>query len=445
MGFVEAIIALCFLIFFHELGHFSAAKIFGVRVETFSIGFGPKLITKTIANTQYALSLIPLGGYVKLKVQNDLNPLESNPDSDSYTSKKTWQKIIILFAGVFFNFILAFGLYGIVGFMGVKTLLPTIGEVSANSPAQLAGIQKGDIIISINNRQIKSWEDLNKAILESQTTRVDSSMAGAESKINAESKTAHTDSKPNSSLDSIDSGFAESKIIESKKSSVDSHIDSSNPASSLTLDSASGFTSDSIASDSARHFLDSASLLESTPLALTLKRGTEIIHTTITPKLMKATSIFNETIYRPMIGVRSNGDIGVLHFRGFELLEYAFCETKKSASLIFQGLQKLIIGVVPLEQVGGVVGIVNVMADIAPSGMSAFLLLVALISVNLAVLNLLPIPALDGGQILFCLYEGIMRKPISQKMLYRLSAAGFGILIFLMILGTYNDIIRLMR
>ena len=114
MGFVEAIIALCFLIFFHELGHFSAAKIFGVRVETFIEGFGPKLITKTIANTQYALSLIPLGGYVKLKGQNNLNPLESNPDSDSYTSKKTWQKIIILFAGVFFNFILAFGLYGIV-------------------------------------------------------------------------------------------------------------------------------------------------------------------------------------------------------------------------------------------------------------------------------------------------------------------------------------------
>ncbi len=350
MGFLEAIIALCFLIFIHELGHFLAAKACGVRVETFSIGFGPALFAKTFNHTRYVLALIPLGGYVKLKGQSDLNPAHKIDSSDSYSSKKTYQKLIILSAGVVFNFVLAFLLYVIVGIMGVKVLLPVVGEVGVNSAAFEAGILKDDRILAINDRAIHSWSELNKAVLESK---------GA--------------------------------------------------------------------------------------LKLHIQRANENLEILVTPKMLNSKNIFGEDIKRPMLGVSASNEVGVVHYKNFELLKYAISETLNATKLIFQSVQKLILGVIPIDQLGGVIGIVSVMADLAPSGLSAFLLLVALISVNLGVLNLLPIPVLDGGQMMFCLYEGITKRPISQKALYALSALGWAILIALMLLGIHNDIIRLMK
>jgi len=348
MGVLEALVALCFLIFFHELGHFSVARLFGVKVETFSIGFGPKILKKHIGNTQYALSLIPLGGYVKLKGQNDLNPLEKIQAEDSYSSKPTIQKIVILLAGPIFNFLLAFLLYIAIGASGVKVLLPVIGEVANGSPAAIAGIKPNDTVLSINNKPINAFEELNKAILES---------SGA--------------------------------------------------------------------------------------LSFNIKRKDEKLNISVTPSIKTSKNIFNEDIERPMIGISAKGDVGVIYMRDLSLLSYAFMQTIGAAKLIFLSIQKLISGVIPLEQLGGVVGIVNVMADIAPSGFSAFFMLVALISVNLGVLNLLPIPALDGGQILFCAYEGITNKPLNERVLYGLSTFGWALLLFLMALGLYNDIARI--
>ncbi len=350
MGFIEAIIALCFLIFIHELGHFLAAKACGVHIEAFSIGFGPAIFAKTFNNTRYILALIPLGGYVKLKGQNDLNPLHKDNSSDSYSTKKTYQKIIILSAGVAFNFILAFLLYVVVGIMGIKALLPIVGDVSVNSAAFEAGILKNDKILVINDRQIHSWSELNEAVLKS-----------------------------------------------------------------------------------------------GDKLNLLIQRGDETLQIRAVPKISNSKNIFGEDIKRPMLGITASNEVGVVHYKNLELLKYAMNKTLNDASLIFQSIQKLILGVIPIDQLGGVIGIVSVMADLAPNGISAFLLLVALISVNLGVLNLLPIPVLDGGQMMFCLYEGITKRPISQKALYVLSMLGWVILIALMLLGIYNDIIRLMK
>ena len=124
-------------------------------------------------------------------------------------------------------------------------------------------------------------------------------------------------------------------------------------------------------------------------------------------------------------------------------MAFAFDECKKSSVMIFEGIKKLILGVIPLGEIGGVVGIVNIMADIAPSGFVAFGLLVALISINLAVLNLLPIPALDGGQMLITLYEGLSKKPINEQVLYIITIAGWTLLLGLMLLGLYNDFSRI--
>ena len=164
MGIVTALLVLSILIFFHELGHFLAARFFSVQVDVFSIGFGKKIFSKTIGKTQWSLSLIPLGGYVKMKGQDDSDPTKISADEDSYNSKKPWQRIIILLAGPFANFLMAFLLYFAIANLGVPKLLAYVGKVSVDSPAQKAGVLKNDKIIQINGINIVYWEDISKQI-----------------------------------------------------------------------------------------------------------------------------------------------------------------------------------------------------------------------------------------------------------------------------------------
>jgi regulator of sigma E protease len=142
MGILVALLVLSVLIFFHELGHFTAARFFGVQVDVFSIGFGKKLYSKMIGKTEWSISSIPLGGYVKMKGQDDTDPTNISYDDDSYNSKKPWQRIIILLAGPFANFLLAFLLYLAISYMGVPKLLAYVGEVGKDTPAYQAGVQK---------------------------------------------------------------------------------------------------------------------------------------------------------------------------------------------------------------------------------------------------------------------------------------------------------------
>ena len=162
MGTITFLLVLSFLVFFHELGHFLAAKYFGVKVHVFSIGFGKQVFAKEWKGTIWQLSLIPLGGYVKMKGQDDSNPALIETGDDSYNTKKPWQRIIILFAGPFANFLLAAILYFSIAIMGASTFAAQIGTVQKDSPAFHAGIQKDDLIVRINNEEIKSWDDIDK-------------------------------------------------------------------------------------------------------------------------------------------------------------------------------------------------------------------------------------------------------------------------------------------
>ncbi|MFY4845316.1 RIP metalloprotease RseP, partial [Aliarcobacter butzleri] len=149
MGTITFLLVLSFLVFFHELGHFLAAKFFGVKVHTFSIGFGKQIYSKYWKGTTWQIALIPLGGYVKMKGQDDSNPALIEDGEDSYNAKKPWQRIIILFAGPFANFILAAILYFIIALSGANTWAAQVGSVQENSPAFIAGIKTNDEIIRI--------------------------------------------------------------------------------------------------------------------------------------------------------------------------------------------------------------------------------------------------------------------------------------------------------
>jgi regulator of sigma E protease len=349
VGIFTALLILSFLIFFHELGHFLAARFFGVQVDVFSIGFGKKLLTKQIGKTQWTISMIPLGGYVKMKGQDDTDPSFVSYDEDSYNVKKPWQRIIILLAGPFANFLLAFLLYLSISFIGVPKLLATVGDVNTTQPAYQAGVQVGDKIVQINGDKILYWEEIGESI---------------------------------------------------QKNALN--------------------------------------------LQVTVLRKNEYIDLTITPRLQEVKNKFNETIERKIIGIKPDiNSTTTIHYSIEKGLDYAYTQTLNASMLIVKGLQKLLSGLVPVEQLGGVVSIVDVTAKASSVGVTALLFFTALISVNLGVLNLLPIPALDGGHIVFNLYEMITKRKPNQEIMYKLTLLGWVILLSVMLLGLYNDMNKL--
>jgi regulator of sigma E protease len=350
MGILIGLLVLSFLIFVHELGHYVAARFFGVKVERFSIGFGPILARKECCGTEWALSAIPLGGYVKMKGQDDLDPLLRSGDPDSYNTKKPWQRIIILLAGPAANFLLAFVLYTLVAMMGFNELAPKIGKVLPDSPAARAGLREGDVVIAIEGEPIKTWSDLSRIITQKGTR----------------------------------------------------------------------------------------------PLHFLIERDGRRVSLVVEPKVMESKNIFGEKIFKPMVGISPAPEFIKVRYSPIEAVKIGWQKMVESSMFIVEGIKKMIEGVVPAKELGGVISIMDITAKASQAGIVALLTFTALISVNLGVLNLLPIPALDGGHIMFNLYEQITRRPPSEEVLYRLTLAGWIFLLGIMGLGLYNDINRLL-
>lgn len=348
MSFLVSLLVLSALIFFHELGHYFAARAMGVYIEVFSIGFGQKIVSFRKWGTEWRIALIPLGGYVKMKGQDDADPTKKSYDEDSYNVKTPAQKIFILLAGPLANFVLAFFLYLFIAFGGPNILSPVIGQVVKDSPAFIAGLETNDTIRSINSIEISTWEEM-------------------------------------------------AKIIESSEGALDIEI----------------------------------------------VRNGYIQQISLMPKTTQTTNMFNEVIEKKMIGIGSAGVTHKLELGAEETLSYAIDQTVHASTLIFTGLKKLIVGEVPAKELGGVISIVKLTSDASEAGWMSVLFFAALISVNLGVLNLLPIPALDGGHIMFNLYELIFKKEVNERIMINLTIAGWVILFSLMGLGIYNDINRL--
>jgi len=350
MGILTALFVFSFLIFFHELGHFLAARYFGVRVEVFSIGFGKRVATKKIGETEWSLSLIPLGGYVRMKGQDDADPTKISYEYDSYNSKTPLQRMVISLAGPFANFFLAFFLYLAVSSIGVPTPLANVGKLIDNSPALEAGIQLEDSITNINGVPIKYWDEIGKHV--------------------GEEAQAHR---------------------------------------------------------------------------ITILRDDQYLNLSITPKVMEVKNLFGEDEKRYLLGISPNPNkVEYLPYTFSNGLTFAYEQTYRASLYIMTGVQKLVSGLIPLENLGGVVGIVDTTSKVSEMGLVALLMFTALISVNLGVINLLPIPALDGGHVMFQLYELITKKVPNEEIMLKLTLAGWGILLSLMLIGLYNDINRLL-
>lgn len=337
------------LIFAHEFGHFLAARFLGVGVLKFSLGFGPKLIGKKWGETEYLISLLPLGGYLKLLGESEDDVLSEEDEKRSFLKQPPLKRIAIVIAGPLSNFLLAILIFTVIYMIGIPTLTTQVGRVQPDSPAFNAGIAEGDNILAIDGKKVIRWEKMAEAVAKS---------GGKE-------------------------------------------------------------------------------------LRITIKRGQQLKGVTLRPKLLKLKNIFGEDVDSYKIGVSPSAQTVIERKNPFAAFFLGLKQTYFISKLTLVGLVKIINGTVSPKTLGGPILIAQIAGAQVKEGIISFVLFMALLSVNLAVLNLLPIPVLDGGHISFYLFEIIAGKEVNIKFRERAQQIGIALLIILMLFVFIVDIERL--
>lgn len=363
MTFLAAALLFGLVIFIHELGHFLAAKYAGVRVLKFSIGFGPKIVGRTVGETEYVLSAIPLGGYVKMHGEDPDDEQAESPIVDperSFKAQPLWKRALIVFSGPFFNILLTFVLFSGLLASGVevpvpdvKNLMPVIDSVDPDFPAAAAGIKPGDRIIRIDTTEVNTWIDVVSLVAQS----------------------------PDKLL----------KVV--------------------------------------------------------VLRGESTQTIEVAPRGVAATDRDGKSITIGRLGIRKLGQ-GIFSFiKSDSLLDapvkgaYA---TWKMGTVIIDSVVMTIQGEISSKNIGGPIQIITESGKAASAGAISYLLFMALISVNLGMLNLLPIPVLDGGHLLFMAIESVTGRPLSDRAMMIAQRIGMTLLAMLMAFAMYNDLFRLL-
>ncbi len=346
------LIVISIIVLIHEFGHFIVAKKMGVKVEKFSLGFGPKIFGKKIGETEYVVSALPLGGYVKLLGEDPSEELPEEDKKRSYSNLPPYKKFLIIFFGPFFNFVLAAIIFTIIFMAGRPVLKPVIGGVMKNHPAAIAGLKKGDIIAKINGIKVNSW-----------------------------------------------SGLA--------------------------------------------HYIEK---FGKHSLKLTIKENNKYKTLRIKPELISGINVYGQKIKRYIVGITPSSN--AVFYKYGSLWNSFYSAVKEIWFIIYitvVSLFYLIIGKLPASDLGGPIMIAQLSGRAASLGISDFFYFVAFISVNIGLVNLFPIPALDGGHLLFSVIEMVKRSPLSVKFQETAAKIGFALLIMLLLFVSYNDIIRALK
>lgn len=348
------ILVLGLLIFVHELGHFLFAKLFGVRVLKFSLGFGPKLCGRVVGETEYVISAVPLGGFVKMFGEN---PDEQNVDpaerAVSFAHKSVWQRFGIVLAGPVFNFLFTLVIFFFLFLaQGVPEPVDTtrIGRVNDGSPAATAGLKENDVIMAINGAATAGWNDVLAGVKNSGGNRI----------------------------------------------------------------------------------------------TMLVKRDGSELSLEVLPKIDKVKNIFGEEVEeRYMIGIIRYDEMRYVDTGPFGAMESAAQQTWGFIVLTVTGFVKIIQQVIPASELGGPILIAQMAGQQMKAGWVNLLYFMGLLSVNLGVLNLLPVPVLDGGHLMFLSIEAIRRKPLEERAQVIAQQVGMALLGTLMVFVFYNDIVRL--
>jgi len=416
------IISLGILIFIHELGHFLAALWMKVKVETFSLGFGPKLLKFTRNGITYAISCIPLGGYVKMT--GEFPEENQAPDPDGFTSKKWWQRIIIAAAGPLFNLFFASILIFASFLIGstYSDLSPVI--MSAELPYSEYFTQD-DKILSINNQPVKTFSDIYR-----------------KSKENEHNIFAiQRDTLIITESIFIDNRTDFFNALTPKTSNLVGEVFVGLPAWQAGLRTGDRILSvNGIPTHNWNDIYTTISQSTEPNVTLTIERDNEILDLTMTPEI----NPLSETNQK-IIGISRHLDVTIKE--SYNLWESAKLSTITTASMVYMNYHSLyLLFKNPSKfknSVGGPVMMYYMTSETTRKGPSETLLFLGIISIMLMIMNLLPIPVLDGGHIMFCLYEGIAKKPLPLKVQFLLQQLGFFLLVSLMIFAFYSDIHRL--
>jgi regulator of sigma E protease len=420
------------LIVVHEFGHFAAAKMFGVRVDVFSVGFGRRLWGFCKGGTDYRLSAIPLGGYVKMAGENPLEPRSGAPDE--FMSHPRWQRLVIAFAGPAMNIVLAIALLTGVYMVRYEHLYfldqpAVIGWVLPDSPAAKAGLKPGDRLVRIEDEQNPTWEDvlLKEVISPGQPLHL---------AVERDSQILRLQVTPKSQ--GADRHGTAGWIPE--QPFVVTEVEAGLPAAKAGIQVGDRVVA---AGDQPVHLpeqlLNYLQESKDKPVTLTVMRNGQRKQITLTPVLTQDRS-GSEQHYR--IGVASVPmRVDKLPFAA--AFSKSLEQNKKFSLLVVEMVQKMVERKVSLKQMSGPIGIAQASGQAAmEKGWTPLLSLMALVSINLGIFNLFPIPILDGGVILLLLIESLMRRDINQQLKERIYQAAFVSLVLFAAVVIYNDITK---
>jgi regulator of sigma E protease len=418
------------LIFVHELGHFLVARFYGVRVLTFSLGFGPKLIKIRRGPTEYCISLIPLGGYVKLAGETVQDQRSGEPDE--FLSKSKWVRVQVYLAGPLMNLGLALVVVAIVLSLGADVPLyqsspPVIGTVTAGSAGQAAGLRPGDRVVSVDGKKVDTWdalaiEYLPKANRELElgvqrggellkiyiTPRAAGKYEIGEIGIGPILRPQFTQVNPGGPADRA--GVRRGDVV-------------------VALDGTRAVPRDQI--------IERIRSSPGQPIKFTVERGGEEQDFTVVPESDGGTGMIRVLLSYFEVRRVDPGPI--------EALKLSAKQNWDSTVLIGKTLVGLVTRETPVRQLMGPIAIAELSGSAAELGIIELLNLMAMISLNLGLLNLLPVPVLDGGQIAILAWEGLIRRDLSNRAKERILLAGAALIVLLMVTVIYNDISRLIR
>lgn len=348
---ISLVVVLGVLVFVHEFGHFIVAKLLGVGVEKFSLGFGPRILGKKIGMTDYRISAIPLGGYVKMVGEAPDSELDPSMVPLSFSHKSVGRRALIVLAGPAFNFFLSVVIfYGFFQISGLPVMEAEVGALQEDMPAYEAGMRPGDVVVSVDGEPVTQWDEMAALI----TNRGDRR------------------------------------------------------------------------------------------LTFEVQRDGRRLSLEILPKTVASQNLFGETVDKFVIGITASGEYRILRLNPIECFTEGIRQTWRIAELTVLSVGKILSGSLSAKTLGGPIMIAQLAGEHAKAGMTNFIFFIALLSVNLGILNLLPIPVLDGGHLVFFAVEAVTRRPVNLKMREIAQQIGIFVLILLMIYVFYNDIARIL-
>jgi len=429
---ISFILVLGILVTVHELGHFLVAKVLGIGVEKFSIGFPPKMFGFTRGETEYCISWIPLGGYVKLKGEGPDEVVPDDvidPDDPAlFSSRPPRQRALVILAGPIMNLILAFLIMPLVFMVGlaVPSYLddpPVAGWIEPGSPVDKVGIIPGDLILNVNGEETTTWEQFFEKASQAGDNKLEIQVEGP------------------SGVRSVILDLSESEDgpigIQPPMEPAIGAITPGYPAQKAGIEKGDRIIS--LGQIPVSHWSEMARIIHASAgktLTVKILRGEEELNLSVTP-------VLDEKTGRGLMGIAPMSENVIRRFGPVEAVTMGFERNLELLGMTFSFVWDLVSGQSSIKNLGGPIMIFQVTGEAARAGLAQFLGFMAFLSLQLGVLNLLPIPVLDGGHLVFLTAEGILRRPLELRTREIAQKVGFFLLITLIIVISYNDIMRI--